>query len=258
MAESTPADLSSTASGTPTSWFNNNRRLRKTLESVGWIIVLGLIGLGLNSVIGRAFFLTDALATPVSDPAATFGPFDSRYYDHYLVAFAHLIPALLIVFTGPMQFIRHIRKNYSVLHRISGRIFLISGAIGAITGFIIGGLNPFLGLDGPGFNQAMATLAVTGYTLVCIVKAYLTVRKKQFGTHREWVIRSFSIMLGIATERLMLGTLMATTDVGAGELFGATFWMAGVVHILAAEFWIRLTRTPGTGMRHWKDLDSPH
>ena len=124
-----------------------------------------------------------------------------------------------------------------------------------MTGFYIGALNPFMGLNGPGFNEAVATVAITGYTLVCLTYAYLTARRKQFVVHREWVIRSFSIMLGIATERLMLGTLMATTDVGAPVLFGATFWMAGVVHVLAAEYWIRLTRH-NQGMRHWKEVDA--
>ena len=49
---------------------------------------------------------------------------------------------------------------------------------------------------------------------------------------------------------------MGTTDIGVEVLFGTTFWMAGVVNITASEFWINLTRTPGNGNRHWKDLDA--
>ena len=63
-------------------------------------------------------------------------------------------------------------------------------------------------------------------------------------------------MLGIATERVILGIFMASTDIGMGVLFGATFWMAAVINISAAEFWIHLTRTPGNGARHWKMVDA--
>ena len=70
------------------------------------------------------------------------------------------------------------------------------------------------------------------------------------------MIRSWALMLAIATERVMLGILMSNTDIGIGVLFGTTFWMAGVVNIASSEIWINLTRTPGNGNRHWKDLDA--
>ena len=87
-------------------------------------------------------------------------------------------------------------------------------------------------------------------------KAYASIRAKNIGTHREWMIRSWALMLAIATERLMLGVLMSSTDIGIGILFGITFWMAVTTNVAAAEIWINLTRTPGNGNRHWKDLDA--
>lgn len=246
------SELSASAPPTPNRTFQDNHQLRVVLEFVGWVIVIGLLGLGLNSVIDRALFLVDAYAQPVADPDAAFGPFDGRYYEHYLATIGHLIPATLIVFTGPLQFIRRIRTSYRTLHRISGRIFIVCGFIGAATGFFIGAIYPFMGVKGAGFNESMATVVIAGYTFVALSMAYLSARRRQFAVHREWVIRSFSIMLGIATERVMLGTLMATTEIGTATLFGATFWMAAVVHVLAAELWIRLTRTGSA--RHWKDV----
>lgn len=70
------------------------------------------------------------------------------------------------------------------------------------------------------------------------------------------MIRAFALMLAIATERLMLSTLMATTEIDIAVLFGTTFWIAGVLNIGSAELWISVTRTPGNGVRHWKDMDT--
>jgi len=63
-------------------------------------------------------------------------------------------------------------------------------------------------------------------------------------------------MLAIATERLMLTTLMGTTGIDIAVLFGTVFWMAGVINIGSAKLWISVTRTPGNGVRHWKDMDA--
>ena len=96
-----------------------------------------------------------------------------------------------------------------------------------------------------------------GYTAYCLVRAYLSIRARNIGAHREWMIRSWALMLAIATERTFLGILLATTDVDMAVLFGTTFWMAGVVNIAAAAVWINLTRTPANGARHWKDAIQP-
>ena len=69
------------------------------------------------------------------------------------------------------------------------------------------------------------------------------------------MVRGWALMMAIATERIMLGVFQATTDIDFGILFGTTFWMAGVVNLAAAEAWIHLTRTPGSGLVHWKDID---
>lgn len=256
MSEITADDQSINSPAATSTGFAAQRGLRKGLEIAGWIVVLALLSLGLSSVIERAIFIVEAINQPSADPLSVYGPFDVRYYEHYVATIGHLIPALLIVLIGPLQFIRRVRNAYRTLHRWCGRVFLLCGVVGASTGFFIGALYPFLGATGNGFNESMATVALTGYTFFVLARAYVTARQRQFAAHREWMIRSFSIMLGIATERVLLGTLMATTDIGVGEIFGTTFWMAGVIHITAAEAWIRLTRTPGNGLRHWKDLDA--
>jgi hypothetical protein len=55
---------------------------------------------------------------------------------------------------------------------------------------------------------------------------------------------------------VFVALLMASTDVGIQVLFGTAAWMALAVQVAAMELWINLTRTPGNGNRHWKDLDA--
>lgn len=248
-----------TAGGaTPEALFSagSDRTLRKVLEVVGWIAVVLLIFNGMTSIFLRADFLIEASQVEYTDPLETFNPFDGRYEQFSLVSWAHLIPAFIIFGLGPLQFIRPIRKNYLNFHRWSGRLWITAGAIAAFSGGFIGILYPFMGVGAEGFNESMATVFFAVYALFCLYKAYSSIRAKRFAAHREWMIRSWGVMLAVSTERIILGILLSTTEIGIVELFGTTFWMAGVINISASEIWINLTRTPGNGNRHWKDLDA--
>ncbi len=230
--------------------------LRRGFEVVGWITVAILVFTGLTAIFGRANFMIGAFSQPIPNPEEVFNAFDVRYYTNALATILHLGPGFFVMVLGPLQFMRGVRKNYIKLHRISGRVFVLCGAIGAFSGAAIGVLDPFMGITGQGFNESMATAFLSIYVLVTLGMAILRIKQRHFGKHREWMIRAFAIMLAIATERLMLTAFMSTTEIDVANLFGATFWMAGVVNIVAAEFWIGLTRTPGNGARHWKDMDA--
>jgi uncharacterized membrane protein len=225
----------------------NGYQQRKLIEIVGWVVVSALLLLGLSSVINRMIFMQ---ATATIDPA-TLNPFDRRYAELPLATWLHLLPALLIALTGPMQFIRRIRNGFRRLHRISGRTYLISGTIAALSGTYVGLFYPFT----PGLNEAMASLFFGVYSLFCLYNAYRSARQKQFAKHREWVIRSWALMLAIATERTLLGIFMSTTDIDIAHLFGVTFWLAAAINIPASEYWIHLTRKASTTAKHWKDVD---
>jgi len=227
----------------------SGRQVRKTVEWVGWGIVITLLALALVSVVNRMWFMSSV------DDVSVLNDFDRRYAEQSIATWLHLIPALLIAITGPCQFIRKIRVRNRLWHRVSGRVYLVCGTIAALSGTYVGVLYPFTGYEGPGFNEAMASLFFGLISLFCLFNAYRTVRARDFARHREWVIRSWALMLAIATERTLLGIFAVTTNIDLAHLFGVTFWMAGAINIPAAEYWIHLTRKASTTARHWKDID---
>ncbi|MDA1369973.1 MAG: DUF2306 domain-containing protein [Proteobacteria bacterium] len=230
--------------------------VRKILEVLGWFAVGLLVLTGLTAIFGRTGFMIGALSEPIANPEEVFNPFEIRYYTNSLTTFLHLGPGFLVMTLGPIQFMRGVRKKHLGLHRWSGRVFLLCAVIGAFSGITIGVFDPFMGVGGQGFNESMATAFFSAYILFCLCMAYSRIRRKMFGQHREWMIRSFALLLAIATERLMLTALQITTGIDIAVLFGTTFWMAAVTNMAASEVWIALTRTPGNGARHWKDLDA--
>jgi hypothetical protein len=91
-------------------------------------------------------------------------------------------------------------------------------------------------------------------------RAYLSARQREFAQHREWMSRSFSIGLGIATIRIFYRVGIAATSLTSTQLVGVTFWSGWLVtmaHQLAMvtrgrrrdlRRALQRRRTPGEGV----------
>lgn len=234
-----------------------NRQLRKVLEPLGWLCMLTMIFVGLSSLFSRVGGMMIALPMAETEAASTLSAFDIRYYQHYAPMAAHLALGLFVYAVAPLQFMRVIRKRWPAFHRFNGKIWLIGGAIAAFTGAFFGVVWPFTGHVSPGGMLQVSANAIVGpLTLYCLYQAYMNVRSRNFGTHREWMIRAWAMMLGVATQRILMLILIPITGIGLEFMFGFCMWLGQIINISAAEIWIRLTRTPGNGNRHWKDLDT--
>ena len=50
--------------------------------------------------------------------------------------------------------------------------------------------------------------------------------------------------------------IIPLTGLGLESVFGPMMALGMAINILASEIWIQLTRTPGNGNRHWRELDA--
>jgi Predicted membrane protein (DUF2306) len=151
-----------------------------------------------------------------------------------------LVPGLIFMILGPLQFVRGIRTRMPAVHRWIGRFFLGVGLVIGITAY---GL-PFQTSIG-GANETAATTAFASLFLFALYKAYLYAWGRDFAQHREWMIRVFAIGLAVATVRPIVGVFFATgrlTGLTPHEFFGTAFWLGFTLQTIAAEVWINYTR----------------
>ena len=87
--------------------------------------------------------------------------------------------------------------------------------------------------------------------LVCAARAYLCARARSFREHREWMIRTFAIGLGVSVIRIWIPILVVSApNVPHEVLFVASFWLGWTTSLLGAEYWIRRTRLPPMNEQH--------
>jgi uncharacterized membrane protein len=173
--------------------------------------------------------------------AAQFAALDDLFAHYPILTLVHIVPGLLFMVLGPLQFVPTIRARHLRWHRFSGRMFVISGVVIGLSALAMSFAMPAIG----GFNQAAATTLFATFFLIALCKAFWHIRRREIALHREWMIRAFSVGLAVATIRPIIGMFFATSRFSGltpHEFFGVAFWIGFVLHLIAAETWIYSTR----------------
>lgn len=207
-----------------------------------YILMAILVTTGVVMVVLRLVSLAQGLTGDALPIAASLG---DRGFARYDLGFAHrpgltllhLIPGLVFVVLGPLQFIAWIRARHIKLHRWCGRIYVAAGLFVGVTALIFGIV--------VGYGGLAETTAVTLFSLLFLIflgLAIFRVRRREISAHREWMIRAFALGLAVTTMRPMIATMLALTDLPFSQILGIAFWMAFPLHLVVAELWVKFTR----------------
>ncbi|MDQ1408396.1 MAG: hypothetical protein QOJ41_131 [Acidobacteriaceae bacterium] len=231
-------------------------RIRRVLW--GAMIFLALIGtvVAMRRMLHVVPIVLHGYRTPRASNrgAAQFGALDDLFAHYPVLTLIHIVPGLLFMLLGPLQFSSTIRARQLRWHRWSGRLFVACGFVIGISALIMSFGMPAIG----GVNQAAATTLFGAYFLLALSRGFWLIRRREVALHREWMIRAFSIGLAVATIRPIMGIFFATSRLSGltqREFFGIAFWIGFVLHLMAAEAWIHATRpTPRRQLEAVREL----
>ena len=105
----------------------------------------------------------------------------------------HTLAGIFALLIGPINFSSRIRQRYPKLHRVLGRIYVISVFVGSFTGIALAWGRPGL----PGTSMQAAAW------MVCTTAAFLTARNRQVIQHRQWMARSYAVTFTFISSRIL-------------------------------------------------------
>ena len=105
----------------------------------------------------------------------------------------HTLAGILTLLIGPINFFSRIRQRHLKLHRILGRIYVLSVFVGSFTGIALAWGRPGL----PGTSMQAAAW------IVCTVAAFVTARSRQITAHRQWMARSYAVTFTFVSSRVL-------------------------------------------------------
>ncbi|MBV9361830.1 MAG: DUF2306 domain-containing protein [Betaproteobacteria bacterium] len=167
-----------------------------------------------------------------------------KYYAYRAVTLLHVLPGTLILLMGLAQFSPWVRAHHMAFHRISGRVLLAAIIVAGLSGLFFGLVVPYGGM-----LESTATAFFGGFMLFAAARAFVLVRRRDIARHREWMIRMFSVAIGIAVMRML--AIVAVLVVKAGPAVvnpratGLLLWVGWSLSLAVAELWIRRTRGGG-------------
>src|SRR5271168_1192498 len=145
----------------------------------------------------------------------------------------HTLSGVLALLIGPIQFSSRFRQRHLGLHRVLGRIYVISVFIGSFTGIALAAGRPGL----PGTSMQAAAW------MVCTTAAFVTARNRQIAVHRQWMARSYAVTFTFVSSRVLnlvpaywshLGDVLAAVGVIA-------FTLASILLVDLGLNWHELT-----------------
>jgi len=203
----------------------------RTVSKLTWPAVVFLIFV---LVVFAAIRLIDTFGGYAGDDI-----FATRYLQHPVIAAIHVFCGITFILFAPFQFSAKIRSRNIGLHRLMGRVLVVCALVSGIYGMVSLVVLPVFG----GFPSATAGWLFGTIFLFCILRALWCARSKLIAAHREWMIRTLAIALGVGSQRVVIFIFMFTSGYSFDEIFGPALWLGFSMNLLAAEIWINLSRT---------------
>ena len=198
------------------------RFFKYSKKSTWTLIVISAIAIGLYPLTFINANPNEGLLSFKSNELLTNSLWNLSFYTH--ISLAGL--ALLI---GWLLFLKKLRAKHLHLHRLIGKIYIISILLSSLAGYYIayhatGGIYAVYGFSGMS----------TAWLLTTII-AYKAIRVGDIKKHERWMIRSYAVTFTGVTFRLWMPFLIITFQMDFLEAYPISAWISWMANLLVAE-----------------------
>lgn len=145
----------------------------------------------------------------------------------------HIILSLLALLSGPIAFLKSSRKKKAVVHKLSGRIYVLSILLNIVPALYVSFFATGGWISIIGFICLNAVWSGTTFL------AYKKIRERRVIEHRKWMIRSYAVTL--ANTSIYILTLIFTSPFGLDYIpsYQIAVWLGWIINLLLAEAIVR-------------------
>ena len=138
----------------------------------------------------------------------------------------HVVGASLALFSGPFQLWSGFRNRHAVIHRWTGRLYVGGVAFSGAAAFLLS-----FYVQPRDFGGALFGLAIAWWLTVGL--AFLAIRRRRIGAHREWMIRGYVVTFAFVTFRWWVDWPI-WWSLGSARL-STVLWLSWLVPLLLVE-----------------------
>lgn len=153
-----------------------------------------------------------------------------------LAFFSHVYTSIVVISLGLLQFSRTVRRRFSFIHKLSGKIYILLILLVACPSGLIMAYHANGGL----ISQVSFTiLSILWFTFT--LKAYTAIKKGEYQKHKNFMIRSYALTLSAISLRLFKYGIVSTFELPPMDTYKIVSVLGWVVNLAIAEMLIRRT-----------------
>jgi uncharacterized membrane protein len=154
---------------------------------------------------------------------------------HFVSLLVHAAPGALALFLGPFQFATRMRVRHPTLHRVSGRVYMVSVVVAAVAALVAATYSV------SGFTVQVAFYILSLAWLYTLFRAFQAIRRGEVQLHRIWMIRNYSLTFAAVTLRIYLfsGIALQQTilpSLAFADVYVTAVWASVLGNVLVAEY----------------------
>ncbi|HWO59289.1 MAG TPA: DUF2306 domain-containing protein [Umezawaea sp.] len=155
---------------------------------------------------------------------------------YYTSLVMHAVPAGIALITGPWQFLPRMRSRFPRLHRVLGRVYLVSVVVAALVAVYSSAVTK------SGFPLQVAFFVLIVAWLYTAAKAYRAIRRREVQMHRIWMVRNYALTFAAVTLRLyqlpLIALMNSVTWLEYRDVYTVSAWLSLLGNVLVAEYFI--------------------
>jgi cytochrome bd-type quinol oxidase subunit 2 len=166
---------------------------------------------------------------------------NARFVDQPAPVLVHIVAVVLFAFLGALQLAPRFRQRHRRWHRVSGRVVAVAGLAVALSGLWMTAFYDLPDSDNAVTNAARYVVGTL--MLVSIVLGFAAIRRRDFHTHKAWMLRAYAIAMGAGTQVFTSLPLLPLDPAGPNYPAWRCVAMisAWVLNLAVAEIIIRRT-----------------
>jgi uncharacterized membrane protein SirB2 len=194
-----------------------------------WLLPIGLLVLCVVPVLAGGVRMGQLASGVVTSENA-------RFFSSPAPVIVHVISVSLFCVLGAFQFVPALRMR-NKWHRIMGRLLLPFGLFSALSGLWMA---QFYALPAGDGTVLFIERLIFGVAMVAsLALGYMAVRRRDYVTHRAWMMRGYAIGLGAGTQvvtNVPWLLLIGTPDITTRSVLMGAGW---VINVAVAEWFIK-------------------
>lgn len=147
--------------------------------------------------------------------------------------YIHITFGGIALLTGWIQFSQRLRNKYLNIHRLIGKVYVVSVFLSSISGLFIS----FFATGGIVSVLGFALLAM--FWFVTVAMAYISILKGDIIQHQKWMIRNYALTFAAVTLRIWLPLMAGFVFHDFIVAYRIVAWLCWIPNLIVAELIIR-------------------